>query len=352
MISLFRVLVAVSVWFGSEEVIFRCHSHNALGQSAAPSVMLHNDAVGDQDDLCIWANGKDPSDSRVIVSDKKANSLFVYLLDGRLTQTIEVAKPGNIDIRRQVVFGGEAIQMQPTDVVAFNVRADGWKVRVFSVNQSSSQLEPIDAGGFNTRPNYGSCLAYDSKSKRLFFIATSESSGVTQYELCRLIDGRLTCTEIKHWNLGKCEGIVADDESGEFYVAVEQEGIWKLDIDSNSHKAPELIVPLGKDGLAGDLEGLTLATLEDKSRVLIVSSQGLSKFFIFDRQSPWNRRGTFQIEGVTETDGIDLYQSNEFPDFAGGIFGCHTSQLQHPIVLTSWKDILAKVDMLESGAFR
>jgi len=352
MVLLFRFLIAFSFCAGWEGLICKSHSQDILNQPVASSVRLHNDAVGDQDDLCFWANGKDPSESRVFVSDKKANSLFVYSLDGHLAQKIEVAKPGNIDIRRRVVLGGEASQMQPTDVVAVNVRADGWKVRVFSVSAVTYQLEPIDAGGFATRPNYGSCLAYDSKSQKLSYIATSESSGVTQYEISRLIDGRLACKEINHWDLGKCEGIVADDETGKVYVAVEQEGIWQLSIDALNQKVPELVIALGKNGLAGDLEGLTLATLEDTSRVLIVSSQGLDKFFVFDRQSPWNCRGSFQIDGVTETDGIDLIQSNEIPHFPGGIFGCHTSQLGHPITLASWKSILVKLEHLKSDAFR
>lgn len=352
MIRLFRVLIAVSFCAGWGGLICKSHSETNSNQPVAFSVKLHNDAVGDQDDLCFWANDKDPSNSRAIVSDKKANSVFVYSLDGQLTQKIEVAKPGNIDIRRGVELGGEASQMQPVDIVAFNVRAGGWKARVFSVNAVSFQLEPIDAGGFATRPNYGSCLAYDSKSRRLYYIATSESSGVTQYEISRLRDGSLTCKEINHWDLEKCEGIVADDETGKFYVAVEQEGIWQFSIDAGDQKAPELIIALGKNGLAGDLEGLTLATLEDTSRVLIVSSQGLNEFFVFDRQSPWNCRGSFQIDGVTETDGIDLIQSNEIPGFSGGIFGCHTSQLGHPITLASWKSILAKLELLKSDERR
>ncbi len=82
------------------------------------------------------------------------------------------------------------------------------------------------------------------------------------------------CKKKRHWNLGKCEGAVADDESETFYVSVEDEGIWKFSFTEDQKTAPEFIIPLGRNGLAKDLEGLTLAQLEDQTKVIIVSSQG------------------------------------------------------------------------------
>lgn len=308
-----------------------------LGQDVAklkPAVSLMNDAVGDQDDLCFWNNSNDAKCSRVIVSDKKANRVFSYSITGELMQSIEVAKPGNIDIRQSIKFGNENY-----DIVAVNVRAKGWRVRLFSVDLETGNLNAIDGGGIETDPNYGSCLAYKKDGQKLWYITTSEASGVTQYEINRSSSGLLNCTKKKHWDLGKCEGVVSDDESETFYVSVEDEGIWKFALTDDPKIAPELVIPLGRNGLSKDLEGLTLARLEDQSKVIIVSSQGLSKFFVFERNSPWKFRGTFEIQGVEGTDGIDLIQSTEIPSFEGGIFGCHTNTDGHPIVLSPWMRI-------------
>jgi 3-phytase len=333
------ILVALAFSLIQGFPIYVTRANDLLDGKVKAIASLHNDAVADQDDLCFWTDPKDPTRCRVIVSDKKANLVFVYSLDGKLTQSVEVPKPGNIDIRHGVALGG-----QVTDIVAVNVRADGWKVRLFAVDPASQQLVPIDAGGISTQPNYGSCLASDMQKKKFWYISTSESSGVIQYEITRSLDGSLLCNQAKRWDLGKCEGVVADDDAGKFYVAVEQEGIWQFELDPTLNDPPQMIIPLGKNGLAGDLEGLTLAKLEGDRRVLIVSSQAQNQFFIFDRESPWSYRGKFEIEGVTQTDGIDLFQSQAIAAYPDGIFGCHTSQSGHPITLAAWKSILSKVE--------
>ena len=308
---------------------------------------LHNDSVGDQDDLCFWNNAKESSEIRVIVSDKKANLIFTYSLDGRLTQSIQVAKPGNIDVRQGVAFGAE-----PIDVVAVNLRSGGWKIRLFLMDSDTRQLVPIDDGGIPTRPNYGFCLACDSNQEKLFGICTSEDSGVTQYEISRKSNGNCEGREVKHWDLGKCEGVVADDAAGKFYVAVETEGIWQFNVDPSIDQAPELVIPLGKDGLGGDLEGMTLVKLPDGSHALVVSSQGKNEFFVFERFSPWNYRGKFSIEGVVATDGIDLIQSDQITSFPEGIFGCHSAQAGHPIVLSSWRSIVNQMNLGSASSSR
>jgi len=313
-------------------------------QGVQPLQKLQNDAVGDQDDLCFWTNGKSPADYRVIVSDKKANRIFLYALDGTLTQSIKVPKPGNIDIRQGIQFGSETM-----DVVAVNVRTDGWKIQLFSMDRDSMKLVPIDGGYLQTRANYGFCLAYDAHQKKLFGFCTSEEVGLTQYELTRQPNGNCQGSEVRHWNLGKCEGAVADDAAGKVYVAVETEGIWQFDIDPSSIDPPQMIIPLGKNGLEGDLEGITLAQLPDDSNALVVSSQWNNSFFVFERFLPWNYRGKFSIESVGGTDGIDLSQSDQIADFPGGVFGCHSAGVGYPIVLSSWHSIVSQMKLISNA---
>ena len=73
-----------------------------------PTVRLTNSAAVDQDDMCVFpgSGGTDSSqETLIIVSDKKANALFSYKLDGTHKQTISVPTPGNIDIRTNVLVG-------------------------------------------------------------------------------------------------------------------------------------------------------------------------------------------------------------------------------------------------------
>jgi 3-phytase len=299
---------------------------------------LSNPEMGDQDDLCFLRDPLHPELSRVIVSDKKAGRIFNYDLAGKLHQALAVPKPGNIDIRQNVTIGGRA-----HDVIAVNDRGSDWRIRVFTIDPKSRDLVAADRGiGIPSRPNYGGCLAYDARSSTLWFVCTSERDGLTQYELSAGDAGVFSGREVRRVPLGKCEGAVADDEAGQLFVAVEDQGIWRFDVSPNSAKPGEMIVPLGTESLAADLEGLTCATLPEGVEALIVSSQGRSEFFVFERRPPWKCLGRFAVRGARDTDGIDLWQTDHLQkDWAGGIFACHTGTGHHPVLLTPWDSILS-----------
>jgi myo-inositol-hexaphosphate 3-phosphohydrolase len=106
-----------------------------------------------------------------------------------------------------------------------------------------------------------------------------------------------------------------------------------------------MIVPLGTQGLAADLEGLACATLPGGVPALIVSSQGRSEFFVFGRRPPWKYLGRFAVRGARDTDGIDLWQTDHLQkDWSGGIFACHTGTGDHPVLLTPWDPILGTLE--------
>src|SRR5204863_6712411 len=65
----------------------------------------------DEDDMCFWLHPTDLSLSTVVVSDKSANKLFVYDLQGAVLQTITSSQPGNIDVRYNVPFGGQLVDI-------------------------------------------------------------------------------------------------------------------------------------------------------------------------------------------------------------------------------------------------
>lgn len=314
---------------------------DASGQES-PAVrsmlQLKNPAVKDQDDMCVWRDGKDPSRSTIITSDKSANSLFVYDLAGELLQEISVPKPGNIDIRHQVEIEGRQL-----DIVVVNQRASGFKLCAYAVEPESRALRRLDDEQLLTGPNYGGCLYHSRRTGHLYFFCTSDQGAVEQHELSGNGQGGLRNTKVRSWPLGKCESAVADDDSGTLYISEEAKGIWKMPAESDDVTPAELIIKVGEHGMKGDVEGLGLDGSGDHGKTLIVSDQGRSRFMIYQRTKPYTYVGEFSIEGASQTDGIDVVAGDFGPSFPRGIFACHTDKSPRAILVTPLHEIFAKL---------
>jgi 3-phytase len=317
-------------------LFFGVSLETGLGQSVPsikPSTSLENAMAVDQDDSCFWVHPGDPSQSVVITSDKSANFVFVYDLAGKLLQSIPVPKPGNVDIRQNVRINGEAL-----DVVVVNQRANGFALVIFKVMPGSRTLERIDAD-CRTDANYGGCLYHSAKTERLFFICTSEEGVISQYELRGNAEHRVTATKVRDLKVGKCEGAVADDERGILYIADEAAGVWKFEAEPEASSSGQVIAAVGENGLKGDVEGLTLCKLQDGRRWLLISDQGNNRFAVHDADANHAFLGAFQIDGVGETDGIDICRTRLGPAFPSGVFACHNGLSPGVVCLTSWMEI-------------
>ncbi len=139
---------------------------------------IENAAAVDQDDHCIWLNTLVPSQSRIICSDKSANSVFVYNLNGELMQTLKVPKPGNIDCRNNVKAGnGEEL-----DIVVVNERDQSPSLHVFRVDREKGLLVEFEEK-IPTGENYGGCLFCELGSGILYAITTSKLGIIEQFRL-------------------------------------------------------------------------------------------------------------------------------------------------------------------------
>ncbi len=304
--------------------------------SVRPSVAFIAPATQDQDDGCVWLHPHEPGQSTVIASDKSAGRVFVFDLDGRLLQEITVTKPGNIDIRHQIRFGGETV-----DLVVVNQRADGFKLVVFRVDPQSRKLERLEDDHCTTGPNYGGCLYHSRKSGRLFFFCTSETGSVGQYELKADGDRGVTATKVRTLEIGKCEGAVAADASDELFIAEEKKGVWKFSGEPDGPAMGELVVSVGKDGLKGDVEGLALYQPSGRkgAAYLLVSDQGRNRFMVYRGEAPHNFVAEFSVEGAVDSDGIDVCPANLGPQFPEGMFVCHTGRRPRGLLATPWQQI-------------
>jgi len=139
---------------------------------------------------------------------------------------------------------------------------------------------------------------------------------------------------MQHWlgnlNLNsQTEGCVVDDEKGYIFIGEENVGIWRLNINEGNEIKPLLIDRTAQTGhLTADVEGLALYTAANGNGYLIASSQGNSTYVVYNRREPHEYIGTFKIvdnqvvgiDGVTETDGIDVINIGLNEDFPNGVF--------------------------------
>lgn len=283
-----------------------------------PRLRLTNPDVQDQDDMCFFRDASGRENHRIIVSDKSADRIWCYDAHGTLHQQIELPQPGNIDLRRGFQLDGA-----DTTIVAVNDRRTR-KIAVFTVN-SEGQLHRVDDDRILTQENYGGGLVTLPDSGRCFFISTSKESGVEQIELFDNGQGQIGGRRVHHWPLGMCEAAVADDETGMVYVAVEQEGIVRIDADPDRRSDDRWLFRVGEHGLVGDVEGLALATTE-RSKFLIVSDQGASRFRIYQLNEPVGPVGSLRVHDAERTDGVDLVMQDLGPLFPRGAIACHTDK--------------------------
>ena len=333
------LLVGLAAWAASRAA-------DAPQGPVKSAVTLMNPGVKDQDDMCFWKHPDDPAKSIVITSDKYGNRLWVYDLEGKLLQEVAAAYPGNIDTRTGFTLGGEKI-----DIVVHNQRTQKrYMLKVYKVDPAERKLVCVDNGNITTGMNYGGCLYRSAKTGKFYFFTTSKQTGIEQIELFDDGGGKVAGRKVRSWPLGMCEGAVADDEAGLLFVAEERRGIWSFDAEADAKPEGKLVARVGQNGLARDVEGLTIMPTGDKEGFLIASSQGNNTFKVYKRAAPHEFVGTFSVAGAVETDGIDVMAGDFGEAFPEGIFACHRGrdQTRCPVLLASWKDVAAALGASES----
>ena len=319
------------------------YTTSSFSQSVSPNLTLKDSKAQDQDDMCMWIHPDDASLSTIIASDKSANILFVYDLQGETVQLFSVSgKPGNIDIRYGFPLGGEKI-----DIVVFNDRLN-FKIVILKVDPATRKLEKVDDGAINTSESYGMCLFQSPVSDKFYAFMTSKPGHIEQYEL--MSNGnKISGKQVRKWEFdSQTEGCVCDDETGQAYFGEEGEGIWKLGGEPNDATPGELIAKIGDDsGLAGDVEGVTIYYADNGEGYIIASGQGENKYTLLERKAPHKGAGEFKLSGVGKTDGIDVINVPLGSKYPQGVFAFHNGNKEpYPVGLARWDDIAQSVEGL------
>ena len=312
------------------------------------------------DDPAFWVHPTAPERSVVLGTNKRAG-LHVYDLDGRELQFLESGRINNIDVRQNVRFdglpGNERLDL------AVGTQRDELSLVVYRIDAQARVAEigrvPTDLGGI-----YGTCL-HQPRAGGLEVIVNDADGRFERWRL-QWQEGRISGTRIQRFAVKtQPEGCVADDAAERLFIGEEDVAVWALSLAPSAGLPgqPPMQKVLGIGGLVkDDIEGLALydgsvhgnspGTGEGSGRYLIVSSQGNSSYVVLDAAPPYRVRGAFRvgidaergIDGVSETDGLDVTANPLGPRFPRGAFAAQDGFKRMPdgpqnYKLVDWRDI-------------
>lgn len=273
------------------------------------------------DDPAFWFNKKEPSKSVIFGTDKKAG-LHSFSLNGKRMQFISSGKINNIDSRSGYSFGAKNFSIlagsnaSNNSIIIYLINEDGI-IEKLNKNEFKTELEGV----------YGLCMYKSSKSKATYiFVSDAIALTINQYRVLNFFPIKTQLVrEIKTDSTS--EGCVVDDESGILYFAQEDEnsGVYFIDAEPKDHEI-KIIDSIKENGgqINGDTEGLAILNYPD-GKLLIASSQGSSDFTVYNLSNKNKFIGRFsigkdnEIDGVSRTDGIEIYTGHINEDYESGI---------------------------------
>jgi 3-phytase len=277
---------------------------------------LEEDAA---DDPAIWHNKERPEESLVLGTNKKGG-LYVYNLDGKELQVRNAGLVNNVDLRDGFTFNGKEVVL-----VAASNRSNN-SVLIFTLDKENRELsDTLLNVPSKVDEVYGLCCYHNKVEGRFYVFVNGKEGKVEQY---RIEDkGGISAVLVREFSVNsQPEGMVADDSEGLIYIGVENEGIFFGQAEPDTDADLSFIE--GSDesnvNIRFDIEGLALFTY-DGAKYLIASSQGNFSYAVFQLDMTPSYLTSFiikkdVIDGVEETDGLDIaigYFSDQFP---GGLF--------------------------------
>ncbi|KAH7396393.1 hypothetical protein BKA66DRAFT_409746 [Pyrenochaeta sp. MPI-SDFR-AT-0127] len=289
---------------------------------------------GDGDDPAVWIHPTNPDQSKIITTTKSEEGagFGAFDLQGKLLQHLNAEEPNNVDIIYNFTIGNRT-----ADLAYAACRGDNTLCLV-EVN-STGLLTPI-AGGTQPLPQdyepYGSCNYRSRMSGKEYLFVNNKEAKYLQFELTASTNGTLQTTLVREFQGGaggQVEGCVADEEAGVIFLGEEPSGIWRYEAEPTGSATGVQIAKVGDaSGLHADVEGLTLVPAKSgPSGYIIVSSQGISAYLVYERAPPHNYVTTFTIvdnetagiDHVSNTDGIAAVGNALNKDFPHGLFVTH-----------------------------
>ncbi|MFC3901509.1 3-phytase [Acinetobacter marinus] len=268
------------------------------------------------DDPAIWYNASQPSNSRVLGTDKQGG-LAVYDLHGKMLQYLDVGRLNNVDLRYGFHFGTEQIDL------AIATNRDHNSLQLFAIN-AKGKVSNLGELATDLTDIYGFCM-YQDRAGEIYAIPNDKDGTFVQYHI-QAPQKKFSATEVQRFAVdSQPEGCVVDDATGRAFVGEERNAVWMKDLNT-PNSALEKVISAG-DVLHADIEGMGLYHAENhaeshdrnqKARYLIISSQGNDSYVVIDSTAPYQVRGAFRvginteksIDAVSETDGLEVSSKN------------------------------------------
>lgn len=352
---------------------------------------LFDDEAGgeaDADDPAIWVHPSDRSRS-LVVGTAKNGGLRVYDLRGREVQSIAApAAPGPDDeagrFNNVAVVSGFRLGGRRTDLAVVTDRGRD-QLRVYRINPGAG-LPLTDVTAEGAPLLFSADQAEVNEQATGYGLATVGDVAVvsrrhtTRLGTFRLVEkrGRVTYRPIDTLDLPssfrlrsgatwspcaepgedpQVEGMVVDADHGVLYAGQEDVGLWRIGLTRAGRFTPQrrIVERTAEFGVPGvydpeteecvldtandpgeggriraDVEGAAIYPTGRGTGQLLVSSQGDSRFFVYDR-STLALRGTFVVadgprtDGVQHSDGADVTPV-PLPGFPRGLLVLHDGE--------------------------
>ncbi len=307
------------------------------------------------DDPAIWADAADPSRSLVIATDKRAG-LYVYDMQGRVLQFLPVGKMNNVDLREGFPLGGDKIVL----VTASN-RTDK-SIGIYRLDTRERKLVDVADGIQPTGLGdpYGLCMYRSARDGGTYVFVNGDDTRQRQWRLVDAGNGKVRAEHVRDMAFdSQTEGCVADDANGNLFVNEEDVALWKLSAEPDGGNDKVAVARVdGNPALKDDLEGMGLYDLGKGRGYLVVSSQGNDTYAVFRREGQQEYLGSFAvvadpvrgIDGISETDGLDVISRNLGPGFVHGAMVAQDGRNVMPVEnqnykYVSWEDIAKALNL-------
>jgi 3-phytase len=201
---------------------------------------------------------------------------------------------------------------------------------------------------------------YRSRTGRTYAFISDPDGLVRQWELIATPAGKVRAKPVRDVRFSsQTEGCVADDASGRLYVAEEDIGLWRLSAEPNGGDARTSVDAVASNPkLKDDLEGVSIYDLGGGRGYIVVSSQGNNSYAVYSREGDNAYLGSFSvvadgargIDGISETDGLDVSSRNLGPGFEHGAMIAQDGRNVLPsenqnFKIVSWSDIAAALKL-------
>ena len=291
------------------------------------------DNYGDAaDDPAIWVNSNAPHQSLIIGTDKKG-ALNSYDLQGTLVQSLALGRVNNVDVGYQVALANTNNTEDAAETIDIAIASNRTSnsLSVVSIDKEGT-LSLLGDIATNLTDVYGMCMFVASGQAHV--LVNDTSGDFERYAIRVQGNGNVSGELIQTFSLpSQPEGCVIDAELNMAYLGEEAAGIWQLDLNTN-HGVPVFSTPI-ESPVEADIEGLALFNV-DNMRYVIASSQGNNAYAVYraletktqSKKGPLQYIGliridanlTRYIDGVSETDGLEITNANLGGQYADGLW--------------------------------